>query len=236
MISCIVYDSSRNELEIFEEILHDEAANLTADEWNLKFFLKEDKFVKYMEEQEKIDILCMEITSMEKIRILEKCRINFDEAKLLLITNMEISPMAYLRPAIHPDGLLLRPSDKLGIQKVIKELLQVYMTKVYQSSPKGNFTVQTRSGKTILPYDKISYFESRNKKIYLRAGRQEYGFYDTVEHLLEILPDNFVRCHRSFIVNKTRILKVQLSQNILELDSKELIPISRTYRTDVKNL
>lgn len=236
MISCMVYDPKKEELESFKEILHREAAYQSADEWKMEFLEKTASLQAFLKRQDNTDIICLDITPAGILKILEKLRECYKETKLLLIADAAISPMAYLRPGIRPDALLLRPCDKPKIREVVQELLQVYMKQLRLPDTKESFAVEARGGKTLLSYEKILYFESREKKIYVRAARQEYGFYDTMEHLLEILPDHFVRCHRSYIVNKWKVKKVVLSQNYIEMTNAEMIPISRSYRTEVKNL
>ncbi len=236
MITSVVYDTDRTELGVLEELFHKEAAYLTADEWNMDFLQKLEELKKILVQQGTIDILCLDITQNSVLQALMKIREQYGETKLLLVADMQISPMEYLRPGIRPDALLLRPTDAEKMEKVLKELFQIYMEQTYRKEKTGSFTVETREGRTILPYEKIWYFEAREKKIFVRSGRKEYGFYDTVEHLLEILPDEFIRCHRGFIVNKKKVRKVVLSDNILEMENGESIPVSRTYRAEVKKL
>lgn len=236
MITSVVYDTDRTELGVLEELFHKEAAYLTADEWNMDFLQKLEELKKILVQQGTIDILCLDITQNSVLQALMKIREQYGETKLLLVADMQISPMEYLRPGIRPDALLLRPTDAEKMEKVLKELFQIYMEQTYRKEKTDSFTVETREGRTILPYEKIWYFEAREKKIFVRSGRKEYGFYDTVEHLLEILPDEFIRCHRGFIVNKKKVRKVVLSDNILEMENGESIPVSRTYRAEVKKL
>ena len=80
------------------------------------------------------------------------------------------------------------------------------------------------------------FFESRNKKVYVNTGFEEYSFYDTLDNIESRVGDGFVRCHRSFIIAKSRIKKVMLSQNTVILDTDCYIPLSRTYKSVLKEL
>ena len=66
--------------------------------------------------------------------------------------------------------------------------------------------------------------------MFLNTGDMEYPFYDTLDQLEERLAGRFLRCHRSYLVNRSKISKVYLSQNILTLDSGEELPLSRSYK------
>ncbi len=94
--------------------------------------------------------------------------------------------------------------------------------------------VESREGRVRVPYGQISYFEAREKKIFVRAGRREFGFYDTMDHLCEVLPEEFIRCHRSFIINRNKIEKVVLSQSTVVMEEGLMVPISRSYRTRMR--
>ena len=72
------------------------------------------------------------------------------------------------------------------------------------------------------------------------GGYTEYvcsicGF-STQDNLSEKLPEQFVRCHRGFIVNKHKIKKVALSQNLIFLTDGYDVPLSRSYKSVVKGL
>jgi DNA-binding LytR/AlgR family response regulator len=67
-------------------------------------------------------------------------------------------------------------------------------------------------------------------------GKEAYGFYGTIDKLVDNLPSNFIRCHRGFIVNKYKIEKVILSQNIIYLEDGFDVPLSRSYKSLFKGM
>lgn len=68
------------------------------------------------------------------------------------------------------------------------------------------------------------------------VGNKEYSYYDTLDNLENKLGSEFIRCHRSYIVSRYYIKKIQLSQNLIVLNDDSLIPISRSYKSRVKEL
>ena len=52
--------------------------------------------------------------------------------------------------------------------------------------------------------------------------------------MLEELPDTFIRCHQSFIVNRDYVRNVEGNQFLLS--SGNVIPISKKYAKNVKDL
>ena len=47
-------------------------------------------------------------------------------------------------------------------------------------------------------------------------------------------PEEFIRCHRSFIINRKKIEKVVLSQSTVVMEEGLMVPISRSYRTRMR--
>ena len=98
------------------------------------------------------------------------------------------------------------------------------------------FTIHTRDGSQNIPYSAISYIEARGRKLYLRLDQKEIGFAGTLEKLEQDLPPNFCRTHRGFIVNADKIRQVCLTENLVLLWNGLAVPLSRSYKKNVKEL
>ena len=64
-------------------------------------------------------------------------------------------------------------------------------------------------------YTQILYLEAREKKLILHSGQEELSFYGSLREMEKVLPEYFVRCHRSYIVNFMHISRLDLSQDNL---------------------
>jgi DNA-binding LytR/AlgR family response regulator len=87
-----------------------------------------------------------------------------------------------------------------------------------------------------IPYQKIYYMEAREKRVYARLENIEYGITDTIEHLAGILPKEFIRCHRSYIVNYIYIERVRYAENFILLRGSHILPLSRSYKAALKEV
>ena len=65
---------------------------------------------------------------------------------------------------------------------------------------------------------------------------KEYGIYGALDTLEEELPKQFRRCHRSYIINTSYISKVWYSKNSILLKNDEEMPLSRSYKTIIKEV
>ncbi|WP_054025659.1 LytR/AlgR family response regulator transcription factor [Bacillus sp. FJAT-28004] len=86
----------------------------------------------------------------------------------------------------------------------------------------------------IIPMKDISYFEIRKRVVTVHyKGNESFEFYGTMDQLMHQLQGkDFIRVHRSYIVNLQYIAKFQ-PQN-LQLKTDECIPIGVTYMRSVK--
>ena len=195
-----------------------------------------DKLQAILEDKPLMDMLMFDVTPKDAIECLLKVRKSYRETQLMIIADLTTSPMEYMKPGIMASSLLLRPWTKEQAREVLKEFFQAYIEKYSQPDDKNMFVIESKEGNLHIPYDQIYFFEAREKKIFICTGKEEYGFYYTIDKLAEELPEQFIRCHRGFIVNKYKIRKVVLSQNIIYLVDDLDVPLSRSYKSIVKGM
>ncbi len=192
----------------------------------------EDGVRNYRFDKHKIDLMYFELAESADLETLQEIRKNDRSFRLMLMTKPEISPIRYLRPSISPDILIMFPFTRQEFRLSNEELFDT-LIESQDTSEEDYFVAKTEDGREVIPYQKILLFEARNKKIYARVGNREYEFYDSIENIMQSVPDYFVRCHRSYIINRTKITRLMLSENLVELSSDVLVPLSRTYRKAV---
>lgn len=233
MISMMVYDSRGEEREMMQHTIRQAAARLTEEKLELACFERLEQMNVFLKGSPLLDMACYDVSAKGSIDFLERLRRQYKETLLLLIAEPSMSPMEYIRPTILASSLLLRPITEDRLMDNLSELWEQYQEKD-SGEEEESLVIETREGKTFVPFSKIYYFEAREKKIYLRLKKQELTFYDTLEHLAERLPASFVRCHRSFIVSRSRIRRVMLSKNLIVLEQGMEIPLSRSYKPAFK--
>jgi len=95
----------------------------------------------------------------------------------------------------------------------------------------GYFTVRSNRQTSRIHFNELLYIESLADyiQIHLENGTQ-VSSKEKISRMEESLPDQFIRIHRSFIVNKARI--TSFSREHVEVGGKEL-PVSRSYKKEV---
>lgn len=236
MVSLLAYDKDSRELEVLRTLSKDLAAVLSEDYWRLEQASTLEILREILEDKPLMDMMMYDVTVKDAIECLMEVRKSYKETQLMIIADLSTSPMEYMKPGIMASSLLLRPWTKEQAGDVLKEFFQAYIEKSRTHDDKSVYVIESKEGKLHIPYEQIYYFEAREKKIYVCTGKEEYGFYHTIDKLSEELPEQFLRCHRGFIVNKYKIRKVALSQNMIYLTDDFDVPLSRSYKSLLKGL
>lgn len=234
MIVMLISDESKQERKYIVHYARDFAGKWTEESWKWMECGSFPELESVVAQHVRTDIICVDITMDGALEMTKELRKLAPSAYIILIASPKISPMVYLRPAIGAESLMLKPLKQEQIQEVLGEAIQTYVRRFYKPDEKKVFVIENRGGRDLVDYENIYFFEAREKRVYLNTKMEEYGFYDTLDQLEERLSEDFIRCHRSFLVNKSKIEKVFLSQNRLLLKDEFEIPLSRSYKPGVK--
>ncbi len=233
MIFAIVYDARHEELETITEFIRKIIARHSEEQCVISSFSKKDKAIRAIQSMELADIAILDVHDGTELPII--IRQKFPKLHMLLIADAIQKPDVYIRPSIMASGLLLRPTGKEDIFQTLDEFLMFFLEEL--GSDRGDaFLIETRNGILKIPYQQISCFEARQKKIIVRLRTEEYGYYGTMDELAEKLPDSFVRCHRSYVINLDRVRSYDATDALLGLDDYSVIPVSRTYRGIIRDV
>lgn len=236
MPTALNYCENKESLSLIEKGLNDAIAMKTEDNWNIVSENNLNKYVCFFESsKEAVDISCFDVTAKNAADTLQEIRKKDKEAMLVVISNDSVSPLVYMKPSIMPSSLLLEPLTPDSVLKCMGDLLNAYYSNSYDKKNDGKYCIETKDEKVYVPFNKIIYFEAREKKIFLNTKYEEIGFYSTLDAISLSLPANFVRCHRGFIVNLHYITKIVPSQNIIYCGDDLVIPLSRGCKNDVLN-
>ena len=127
-----------------------------------------------------------------------------------LYTAEELVHEAFLRAMLHEDTLstLKEQQSRSWLYRTVKNL----------------YVDRLRHGKKEIILDEFSQPQIDSEELV----RLEW------EKLLETLPPEFRRVHRSFVVNADNIQRVVLSQNLVYLRGDVAVPLSRSYKKEVR--
>lgn len=236
MITMIIYGPRRGETETFGQITKDLFAYLSEDELTMHCFSTLDTVRKFLEKSALLDLACVGIRGRKEIELLHRIRELYAKAEMLLVADNTVSPMEYLTPDVRAASLLLYPYEEKQMKQVLRAFLRSCLEGRMQDTAgeKDFLVIENREGRTAIPFGQIYYIEVRERKIFIRVRNKEYSKYDSMEHIMEQLPEMFVRCHRSFAFNMQHLERVRLSENTVYLEHGMMVPLSRSYKSAVK--
>lgn len=78
----------------------------------------------------------------------------------------------------------------------------------------------------------VLYFESMSDYVKIITADKTHVVLQTMTKLEKLLPDYFIRCHRSYIANLKKV--DAMDDRVLEIGNKA-IPVSRSYYGNIKN-
>lgn len=121
---------------------------------------------------------------------------------------------------------------------IVKPIRREHFTHTFEKAvrlcegKKKLITLQTKDQILRIDTDEILYIEAfAHDKVY-HIGAQVYSVNEDMNHLLGSLPAEFVRCHRSYIVNLKNIESI--GKDAVKLaGSDTLIPVSRNRREEL---
>lgn len=230
----VISDESDKERQYIVRYSKEMAGRYTNENWKMIQCATEEDLSEVVRMRVPADMICVDITMTGALDLTKELRQQAPTAYIILIASSGMSPLIYMRPTIGAESLMLKPLSERQIEEVMSEAISVYAERFYQPDESKVFLVENDGGRSLIQYDRIYFFEARNKRVYLNTESEEYGFYDTLEQLETKLEGKFLRCHRSFLVNKKKISGVFLSQNRIVLSGELEIPLSRSYKPAVK--
>ncbi|MCD8021490.1 MAG: LytTR family DNA-binding domain-containing protein [Lachnospiraceae bacterium] len=153
------------------------------------------------------------------------CRLCPD-TEILFVTsyNDRFSQQILLGDA-QPAGYLTKP--------IAPDLLTRYIDKICRKQGGKIFlTISIRGQEHSIPVERIRYMESRDHTVTIYMDGEKLLVYERLDSLLEKLPEVFVRCHKSYVVNMTRICR--LDPDRVQLEDGVLVPVSRANRIHMR--
>lgn len=120
------------------------------------------------------------------------------------------------------------------VQKPIQyNILHFFLDKLYKITQykKSTIKIIVNRIKTEIFINEIQYIESYGRKLNFVTENKTYETYMGVQDILNILPDYFVQCHKSYIINLNFIKCIE--KNSIKLENDLTIDIGKKFKEDL---
>lgn len=174
------------------------------------------------------DILLMDIdvNGTNGIDVAKGLQERFSGLKVIFITGHIDYSTEIFRAS--PSNFLVKPIDRGRLVEAVgkaMEQLESEERECFIVTFKGNvFKIKARD---------ILYFESEKRTVILHARHDNWTIYRKLDDVQEELPDYFLRCHQSYLVNMNEIKSLKPLR--LELYQGAEIPVSRPKYKETKD-
>lgn len=146
------------------------------------------------------------------------------------IANLEME--AYRK--LHCYQYIVKPYIKKDVENVVKKLLSIHNTKEEKSIVVKKDGINYR-----IKCDAIVYVQAVTRGVCLYLKKEAMKIpYLTIVKLMEQLPEeDFIQCHRMFVVNKRHIKNIDYVNRMIKMDYyDETVEIGGTYKNRIKEI
>lgn len=95
-----------------------------------------------------------------------------------------------------------------------------------------NKYIKIGNSQTIVSENDIQYIRRDGMKLVYHTERHDYEAYSSFNKIQDLLPNNFVRCHKSFIVNVNKITNIEASTNTISFGNDSHCLIGPKYKNN----
>ncbi len=241
MLKAILVDDEINALKGLELELSNFSNLLEV----VKRFTNATNAIEYLQSHE-IDLvfLDIEMPDMNGIAFLEQ----FSTRNFFVVFTTAYSRYAIDALKLDADDYLLKPIDVIELDKCLTRIRKKMQQKGIDSKLEEALTklnTLEKGGKkiklshdnqiTFLESDEIIYCEAKGNysNIFLTLGKKILLTMQ-LKQLQELLPeDTFFRIHNSYIINMSKVLSYNKSENLIVLNEDIHLPVSRSNRSDM---
>lgn len=163
-------------------------------------------------------------SNLNGMKLAQQIRLSDPRGFIIFITaHSELSFMTFQYRVEAMDFVLKdNPAEaKVKIRECLLNAMERYTLQTNRTHKV--YTTQIGGRKINVDYDDIFFFETSSNihKVILHAKDRQIEFSSTMKELTSTLGDNFVRCHRSFLVNKNNIKEVDAKKRIIYFTNGE---------------
>lgn len=123
-------------------------------------------------------------------------------------------------------GFLMKPVKP---EQLEKNLLKI---KEQQKASGENLVITSKGDTIVIPFQSILYIENQLHRVHIVLPNKEYWCYERLELIKERLGEQFLSCHKSYVVNMEQIVEFRSSE--LQLTYGKIVPVSKARYREAK--
>lgn len=185
-------------------------------------FTKPSELLQYTKCSD-VDILFLDIdlkADINGIELANRFRKQNKNAYIIFLTaHFEFAMLAY---KVKTFDYLIKPISSIKLEETILRLFN-------DAINNKKLFINLGNGKHLIKQSDIFYIEKNQQKSIIHTTHSEVELYTSFSNLLVCLPENFKRCHKSYIVNTEHISEINTKDNTLFINNTTTIPYSDKF-------
>ena len=175
----------------------------------------------------KPDVLILDInlnSNITGLQLAEKVRAHNKNCYIIFTTgHLEYAMVAYK----------LKTFDYLP-KPITYERLEDTVVRLFDDingMPKRYIKIDNKN--TMVDENEINYIRRDGMKLVFHTDTKDYEAYTSFNKIQNSLPDNFIRCHKSFMANVNKIVNVEPVSNMIFFENNSCCDIGPKYKNDL---
>ena len=229
MLAAFVYEPQPRDLDVLRRVVAEESGLdvviLTDDFQEARRFLTAESGAMLA--------VCSITDSMMGLTLAQQVQNHNRDSYILLTVDSMDALLKALSGQLRVCGVLPRPVSMDRARALVTHVLSDYR---HNHGETGQFlALKTGASVMRIPLRAILYVEAIGKKLEVFTRRQSYTYYESLTDLEKSLGDTFIRCHRSYLVNRAAVVSADFADMMLTLVGGHSVPLSRSQKQAVKD-
>ena len=113
---------------------------------------------------------------------------------------------------------------------VTDERLEETVLRLVEDTQNANTKFLKLNSNTIIKESDINFIKKDGMKLVFCTKNRNYETYSSFSKIENCLPENFVRCHKSYIINVNNIKKFNSTDNLVTFDQNNVCSVGAKYK------
>jgi len=134
-------------------------------------------------------------------------------------------------------GILTCPPEEKAIVQTFMPLFEDYR-RIYarETSQDGRWLNLKAEGRIYrVRMSDVCTVQAVNKMIEFRTMKQTIQIYSSMSSVEKMLDDSFVRCHRSYFINRNQIQFIEFKSMCIHMTDGSVIPLARSFKEGIQS-
>lgn len=186
---------------------------------------KADNILEFVNTNEDVNVLILDInlkSNISGIELAERVREKNKDIYIIFSTgHLEYALVAYR----------VKTFDYLS-KPITQERLEETVLRLFNDMSKTKTKRYIRLGNNILNQNDVHFIKKDGMKLIFYTSNTHFETYNSITKIQESLPENFIRCHKSYIANLDKILTIENATNTIQFNNHTKCYIGPKYKNN----